>query len=417
MSEFRIAYFINQYPKVSHSFIRREILALERQGFEVLRMALRGWDNELVDEEDMRERSLTRYVLGQGMSGLLVAVGRVIVAQPLPFLRALWLALKLGMRADRSWPYHLVYLAEACRIVPWMHEFNARHVHAHFGTNSAEVVMLARVLGGPAYSFTVHGPEEFDKPGALKIREKARMAAFVIAISSFGRSQLYRWVDYADWPKIKVVHCGLEQAFYQVPATPMPLTPRIVCVGRLCEQKGQLLLVNAVSLLAGRGIDIELVLAGDGEMRGEIESLIKNLALQEKIRITGWISSQQVIEEVLASRALVLPSFAEGLPVVIMEAMALRRPVISTYVAGIPELVRPGEDGWLCPAGDVDALVEALKDFLSMPFNMLQEMGDMAHDRVVERHAIDVEARKLAQLFLMSTEAPDYATQQLSKFV
>jgi glycosyltransferase involved in cell wall biosynthesis len=415
MTEFRIAYFINQYPKVSHSFIRREILALERQGFEVLRMALRGWDSDLVDDEDIRERSLTRYVLGQGLTGLLVAVGRMLLAQPLLFLKALLQALKLGIRADRPWPYHLVYLAEACRIVPWMHEFNARHVHAHFGTNSAEVVMLARIMGGPAYSFTVHGPEEFDKPVALKIREKARLAAFVVAISSFGRSQLYRWVDYADWPKIKVVHCGLEQAFYQETATPMPLTPRIVCVGRLCEQKGQLLLIHAVDILAGRGIDIELVLAGDGEMRTEIEGLINELGLQEKIRITGWISSEQVKEEILASRALVLPSFAEGLPVVIMEAMALRRPVISTYVAGIPELVCPGEHGWLCPAGDVEALVAVLKDFLSMPFNMLHEMGDMAHDRVVERHSIDTEARKLAQLFLMSTEAPDYAPQRLGE--
>jgi glycosyltransferase involved in cell wall biosynthesis len=417
MSELRIAYFINQYPKVSHSFIRREILALERQGFEVLRMALRGWDSELVDEEDVRERSRTRYVLKSGIPGLLAAVTVIAVTRPLLFMRALWFALKLGVNADRPWPFHLVYLAEACRIVPWMAQFGARHVHAHFGTNSAEVAMLARTLGGPAYSFTVHGPEEFDKAQSLKLREKVRHAAFAVAISSFGRSQLYRWVDYADWHKIKVVHCGLEQDFYHAPATPMPLTSRLVCVGRLCEQKGQLLLVNAVSLLARRGIELELVLAGDGEMRGEIESLISQLDLQDKVRITGWISSSQVKEEILASRALVLPSFAEGLPVVIMEAMALRRPVISTYVAGIPELVRPGEDGWLCPAGDVEALVEALKDFLSMPFNLLQEMGDAAHARVVERHSIDVEARKLGQLFLLSAESPDYVHERLSESV
>lgn len=417
MSELRIAYFINQYPKVSHTFIRREILALERQGFEVLRMALRGWDSELVDEEDVRERSRTLYVLQSGIGGLLTATVGIAVARPLLFLRALWAALKLGVHADRPWPLHLVYLAEACRIVPWMAQFSARHVHAHFGTNSAEVVMLARMLGGPAYSFTAHGPEEFDKAQSLKLSEKVRHAAFAVVISSFGRSQIYRWVDYADWHKIKVVHCGLEQAFYHVPPTPMPLTPRLVCVGRLCEQKGQLLLVNAVSLLARRGIDLELVLAGDGEMRGEIESLIRRLDLQDKVRITGWISSTQVKKEILASRALVLPSFAEGLPVVIMEAMALRRPVISTYVAGIPELVRPGEDGWLCPAGDVEALVEALKDFLSTPFNMLQEMGDAAYARVVERHSIDVEARKLGQLFLLSGESSEYAHGRLSESV
>lgn len=403
MSQLRIAYFINQYPKVSHSFIRREILALERQGFEVQRIALRGWDAEVVDDEDLRERKQTRYVLKSGIGGLLFACMRILITRPVRFFLALRLALKMGIRADRPWPFHLIYLAEACRIVPWLEEFGARHVHAHFGTNSAEVVMLARVLGGPSYSFTVHGPEEFDKPEFLKIGEKVKHAAFVVTISSFGRGQLYRWVDYADWPKVKVVHCGLEQAFHEVPTAPMPLTPRIVCVGRLCKQKGQLLLVDAVSHLACKGIDLELVLAGDGEMRDEIESLIKQRNLQTKVRITGWISSDQVRNEILAARALVLPSFAEGLPVVIMEAMALRRPVLTTYVAGIPELVRPGYDGWLFPAGDVEALAAALDEFLAIPIPTLEKMGELAHVRVLKRHSIDVEAEKLAQLFLSVT--------------
>lgn len=220
-------------------------------------------------------------------------------------------------------------------------------MHAHFGTNSTEVVMLANVLGGPAYSFTVHGPEEFDKPQFLHMGEKVRRAAFVAAVSSYGRSQLYRWVAHEHWGKVKVVHCGLERGFHDVAPVNVPCAPRLVCVGRLCEQKGQLLLLEAAHRLAAQSIDFELVLAGDGEMREEIGALIARHGLQAQVRITGWISSAQVREEILAARALVLPSFAEGLPVVIMEAMALRRPVLTTYVAGIPELVRPGENGWL----------------------------------------------------------------------
>ena len=150
----KIAYFINQYPKVSHSFIRREILALERQGFEVLRIALRGWDGELVDAEDLRERERTRHVLQSGMGGLLLATLRALLARPASFFAALGLALRMGLHADRPWPFHLVYLAEACRLLPWVREFGAVHVHAHFGTNSAEVVMLAQALGGPPFSFT-----------------------------------------------------------------------------------------------------------------------------------------------------------------------------------------------------------------------------------------------------------------------
>ncbi|MDP1766670.1 MAG: colanic acid biosynthesis glycosyltransferase WcaL, partial [Methylotenera sp.] len=205
----QISYFINQYPKVSHSFIRREILALERQGFDVQRIALRGWDGDVVDSEDKRELKLTHYVLQQGVMPLLMATMRVLFTTPVRFLAGLKLAIKMGWKAERAMPYHLIYLAEACRILPWLKAHNSRHIHAHFGTNSAEVVMLAHELGGPEYSFTVHGPEEFDKPQFLGLGEKIRRSAFVVAISSFGRSQLFRWVAHSYWNKVKVVHCGL----------------------------------------------------------------------------------------------------------------------------------------------------------------------------------------------------------------
>ncbi|WP_085589553.1 MULTISPECIES: glycosyltransferase [unclassified Pseudomonas] len=398
----RIAYFINQYPKVSHSFIRREILALERQGVEVQRIALRGWDAELQDAEDSSEQARTRYVLQRGVKGLLAPSWQVLRAQPRRFFQALWLAMRLGLRADRAWPYHLVYLAEACQVLQWLQAGEAKHVHAHFGTNSTEVVMLANVLGGPAYSFTVHGPEEFDKPQFLHMGEKVRRAAFVAAVSSYGRSQLFRWVAHDHWAKVKVVHCGLERSFHEVAPVGVPTAPRLVCVGRLCEQKGQLLLLEAARVLAARSIAFELVLAGDGEMRGQIEALIARHGLQQQVRITGWISSAQVREEILAARALVLPSFAEGLPVVIMEAMALRRPVLTTYVAGIPELVRPGENGWLFPAGAVDELAAAMADCLAQPAEALQRMGEAARQRVLQRHDIDTEAARLASYFKAS---------------
>lgn len=395
----RIAYFINQYPKVSHSFIRREILALERLGVQVQRLALRGWDAEVQDAEDASEKLKTRYVLQGGLRALIAPTWHVLRHQPRRFLQALRLALGMGRRADRAWPYHVIYLAEACQLLQWLQASGASHVHAHFGTNSAEVVMLANALGGPAYSFTVHGPEEFDKPQFLHLGEKARRAAFVAAVSAYGRSQLYRWVAHEHWPRIKVVHCGLEQAFHAVPAVAVPAAPRLVCVGRLCEQKGQLLLLEAARRLAAKATAFELVLAGDGEMRGEIERLIDRYGLQRHVRVTGWISSAQVREEILAARALVLPSFAEGLPVVIMEAMALRRPVLTTYVAGIPELVRPGENGWLVPAGDVEQLTEAMADCLAQPVQNLQRMGDAAYHRVLQRHDIDTEAARLAGYF------------------
>ena len=394
-----VAYLVNQYPKVSHSFIRREILALEAQGIQVERIALRGWDADVVDTQDHQEREKTRYLLQGSKIGLLLDTIKVALVHPKHFFSALRLAIKMGFRADRPLPLHLIYLAEACRAFLWLKNSGAQHFHAHFGTNSTEVVMLTHALGGPNYSFTVHGPEEFDKPEFLGLPEKIRRSAFVVAISSFGRSQLFRLVDFAQWSKIQVVHCGLEKSFHAITPRPIPSEPRLVCVGRLCEQKGQLLLVEAAYQLAKKGIAFQLVLAGDGEMRAEIEALISRYQLTSNIRITGWISSDQVREEILASRALVLPSFAEGLPVVIMEAMALHRPVLSTYVAGIPELVIPGENGLLFPAGSVDALAETMEHFLAYSDDVLQNMGVAAYQRVIQRHDIDTEAARLAELF------------------
>jgi colanic acid/amylovoran biosynthesis glycosyltransferase len=393
----RITYLINQYPKVSHTFIRREILALEKQGFEIQRLALRGWDEKLIDLDDIAEQQKTTYVLKNGALSLLISAIKVLLQQPLQFFFALWLAIKMGIKADRPIPFHFIYFLEACEVYLQAKKFDSKHLHAHFGTNPSEIVMLVNALSGLPYSFTVHGPEEFDRPQFLKLAEKINQSKFVVAISSFGRSQLMRWVNFSQWNKINIVHCGLEPSFYNVPVVAMPAAPRLVCVGRLCEQKGQLLLIEAAKNLHEQQINFELILAGDGEMRAEIESLIVQYKLQEKVKITGWISSAEVRSIILASQLLVLPSFAEGLPVVIMEAMSLRRPVISTYIAGIPELLIHRDNGWLCVAGDVRNLTDTIREALSMPTATLQQMGDAAYARVITRHNIDIEAAKLAQ--------------------
>jgi colanic acid/amylovoran biosynthesis glycosyltransferase len=395
----RVAYLINQYPTFSHIFIRREILALERCGVEVMRIALRGWDAELVDAEDQLERKRTRYVLRKGAAALLIALSRMLLTRPVRLLQALALALRMGRRGERSLPVHLIYLAEACRIEPWLRAADIQHLHAHFGTNTAEVAMLVHALGGPKWSFTIHGPKEYDNVTLIWLAEKIRRCAFVVAITSYGRSQLYRLVDHQHWPKIKVVHCGLEAAYFAAAVSPALGAPRLVCVGRLCEQKGQLLLIEAAQRLEAQVGHFELVLVGDGEMRGEIEGLIMRYNLQAKVRITGRVSSEQLRNEILAARALVLPSFAEGLPMVIMEAMALGRPIISTFVAGIPELVQPGKHGWLVPAGDVEALFEAMQDCLNSPVDRLASMGRAAQKRVLARHNVDTQAAQLAELF------------------
>ncbi|WP_051112056.1 glycosyltransferase family 4 protein [Hyphomicrobium denitrificans] len=399
----KVAYVINQYPKVSHSFIRREIQALEEHDIAISRYAIRGWvDKTLVDPADREEQSRTIYILQQPILKLAVALLSAVVQNPRSFLAATGRAFSAMRRSKGRRLVHLAYLVEAAVIADWALKAGVEHIHAHFGTNSAEVAMLAHELTGLPYSFTVHGPEEFDRPVELGLPEKVKAASFVCAISSYGRSQLWRWLPYREWSKIKLVHCGLDAQFLAIAPTPATSKNRLVCIGRLCEQKGQLLLVDAVGRLASEGSDVEVVLAGDGEMRADIEKRIAKLNLADRISITGWIDSDRIIREIKQARALVLPSFAEGIPVVLMEAMALERPVISTYVAGIPELVKDRVSGWLTPAGDVNALTEAIKECLEASDDVLAMMGGNARQAALKDHNIATECEKLANLFQSS---------------
>lgn len=385
MTPARVAYLVNQYPQPSQSFIRREVAALEAGGVAVDRHTVRAWRGPLPDPADEAERGRTRVVLDAGALGLVGSTLACLLRSPGRFLDALKAARRLGRVSERGTPIHLVYLAEACVLKGRLATSGATHLHAHFGTNSATVALLCRLLGGPPYSFTAHGPEEFDAPRALSLGEKVARSAFAVAISRYGRSQLCRWAASADWGKVVVVPCGLDAMFLGGVPTPPPADPRLVYVGRIVEQKGPLVLVEAAGLLHRRGIRFQLDMVGDGPMRGEVEAAIAREGLGEHLRLLGVQGNAEVRAAILGARALVLPSFAEGLPVVLMEALALGRPVVSTYVAGIPELVTP-ECGWLVPAGDPAALADAMASALSAGVDELARMGAAGARRAADRH-------------------------------
>lgn len=396
----KIVYLINQYPKVSHSFIRREIIALENLGVDLGRYTIRAVSLEgLADIEDREEYRKTCILLNNSPFTFVLSALVTCMASPLIFFRALYKSTVLGWQSRQGVVRYWAYLSEACLLKIKLCKEDISHAHAHFGTNAAAVAMFCRILGGPGYSFTVHGPEEFDSPLGLALEEKIKHCRFVVTVSHFGRGQLMRWCPQDLWKKIKVVHCVVDDFFLQANQIAMPDSPRLVCVGRLCAQKGQLLLLEALHELDKKGMDFEMVLAGDGEMRGVVEQQIREYSLERKVRITGWISGAQVKEEILAAKVMVLPSFAEGLPVVIMESLALRRPVISTYVAGIPELVHHGKNGWLVPAGSVQDLVAALREALVASPEQLMQMGAAGAQAVRERHNSSIEAAKLLAYF------------------
>lgn len=400
----RIAYFTNQYPAVSHTFIRREIRAIESLGMTVVRYALRPGDN-LVDVDDKDEQNQTRYVLGGGVSDIIRCFVVLLLTGPLSVGRTILLAMKIGWRSDRGILRHFAYVAEAAVLAYWCRRDEVQHLHAHFGTNSAAIAMLAWRISGIPFSFTAHGPDEFERAPSLSLDIKLKFAAFAVCVSSFGRSQYMRWSHPDLWQKIAVVHCGLDSAFFDRPIPSFPPVPRFICVGRLGEQKAQIVLVKAVRLLQDEGIHTEIVLAGDGPMRRQVEEAIRLAGLQNQITITGWISGDRIKAEFAAAQFLVLPSFAENMPVVIMEAFALGRPVISTYVAGIPEMVQPGRTGWLVPAGDETALAGAMREALGSSVEQLASMGAAGRSDMIERHDILKEAAKLKALFESSSRS------------
>lgn len=394
----KIAYLTNQYPKTSHSFIRREILALESLGFEVERYSIRDADETLVHDADVAESARTRVILRAGIPALCAALASTALTQPIAWLRALRVASAMSWHSERGWLRHMAYLAEACVLLRWMRRARVEHVHAHFGTNPPTVALLARTLGGPPFSFTVHGVDG-DSPQTLSMQRKIESARFVVAVSYHGLSQLTRSCTPEEASKIQLVRCGVDDAFLRSPPARVPASPRLVCVARFSKEKGHLVLLQAVHVLKQQGVECELVLIGDGAGRSAIEAAIERMGLSECVRLRGWMDADDVKQQLLESRALVLPSFSEGLPVAIMESLALERPVISTYISGIPELVVPRENGWLVPAGALEELTDAMREALTAPTEKLQAMGRAGARKVTSQHDARAEAKKLAQLF------------------
>lgn len=394
----KLAYLINQYPQPSQSFIRREIAALEQLGIPVSRFTLRRYSGPLPDPADQAEQKKTFAVLDQRSGALLLAVCWVFLNRPSATIHAFLTALRSNWEARRGPLVKIAYFVEACFLARHFHQEAITHVHAHFGTNSTAVALLVRLLGGPTYSFTCHGPEEFDRMETLGLGAKIHHASFAVAISDFGRSQLYRCTEHSDWGKIHVVHCGVDDSFLASVPTPVPSNRRLLCIGRLSEQKGQLTLVDAIALVVPHVPDLELLLVGDGEMHLQIEKAISRLNLQNSVRLLGWKSGTEIRDLLISSRAMVLPSFAEGLPVVIMESLALGRPVISTGVMGIPELVRNKETGWLVPPANPELLAEAIIECLATEPAQLTQMGAAGRALIIDRHNALREAEQLLVL-------------------
>lgn len=394
----KLAYLLNSYPMTSTTFIRREIAAIERAGVPVKRFAVRHWQERLVDPQDMSERGRVEYLLsGQGrrlMSGLV----RHALLHPRGFGEALEATREMHRAAGGGFVRHSAYLAQAIRLRARCRDLGITHVHAHFSTNAATVAMLCHRLGGPRYSFTVHGPDELEQLVENSVGDKAQHAAFVIAISAYCRDRLQAYLPEHLHARVKIVPCGLDLRDYPSDPGPPPMSARLLSVGRLCPQKGQAEIPAAIAAAADTAPGLSVVLIGDGESRAAIEREIAATATGGKVKLLGWRTNAEVRRRIGETRALLLPSHAEGLPIVIMEAFAMGRPVITTRIAGIPELV-DDSCGWLVEPGDGAALAEAIRAVMAASKAKLAKMGKEGRKRVMARHDLDRIAPRLIALF------------------
>ena len=394
----KLAYLTNQYPKISHTFIRREILALEAQGIDVTRFSIRRAAENFPDAQDQQELVRTRFLLDGGTFTLSKNMLRVAAANPRAFAVALRQAMEMGWQSQRGLARHFAYLAEACVLKNLCAARGITHLHVHHATNPAAVALLCQTLGGPPYSLTVHGPEEFENAAQLALPTKIARAAFVVSVSEWGRTQLFRHCDAAQRHKIYLIRNGVEENFAEFAPRPIQDTPRFLWVGRLAEQKNPMLLLDAITHLRNENIFCTVTLLGDGPLRAGLEHEIARRALGDRIELKGWANYKQILKELQQVRALVISSRAENTPTVILETLLQERPVISANIGGVPEMIDDDKTGWLVSPNDAPALAEAMRRALETPPETLQHMGRLGRKFILEHFDGMKQTRALRRL-------------------
>ena len=393
----RIAYMTGQYPRATDTFIQREVAALRAKGVFVQTFAVRRPPaSEAGTAEQDAERAGTHYLVPCTPWGLVVAHLGLLVRSPGRYFKGLALALTARAPGLRSFVYQMLYFLEAGLVARQMRLKSLSHLHNHFASSSCTVAMLAAELGGFTFSFTVHGPAIFFEPKYWRLDEKVRRALFVCCISHYCRSQVMIWTPPAKWDRLHIVHCGVDPSLFAGPQVGSDGAD-LMWVGRLAAVKALPVLLEAVAQLKATNPAVRLTVVGDGPDRPMLEATVRDLDVADCVEFVGYQSNAEVRKRLSETDVFVISSFAEGVPVVLMEAMASYVPVVATRIAGVAELVNDGVSGHLVPPGDVQALVEKLTSLLADP-SLRSEMGLAGRAMVEQEFNIHSEADRLCQI-------------------
>lgn len=400
----RIAYLTSCYPAPSHTFIRREIEGVRKRGLDVSTFSVqRPAPHERLTETDQRERDGTFYLIptsgGQFLS-LIAAHLKELLSHPLAYFRTLRWALRHRVPGTRAFIWAFFYFAEAILLVSELRHRDIEHVHNHFANSAAIVGMLASAHVGVGWSLTLHGISEFDYPSGLLLKEKLRTADFAPCVSYFTMSQAMRTCDARDWNKLFICHCGIELDVMPAGRSTNPSQEgtRIVCVGRLSPEKGHLGLLQVVAKLRDEGLHLSLSLVGDGPERQTVEEKVRALNLSESVTLLGQLDEKNTLQTIAEHDVLVSASFMEGLPVVLMEAMALGVSVVAPRVAGVPELVCHDDNGLLFSPADWDDLADQLRRIVTEP-TLRTRLTEAGRTAVMDGFLVEQSAAIMAQRF------------------
>lgn len=393
-----IAYLTGEYPRATDTFIQREVAGLRALGMQVETCSIRRTDpSHHVGAEQRTEAANTFHILEAAKNPirLLGAHMRLFAQSPRRYLGALaqaWHTRAPGLKAGL---YQLIYFAEAGMLARHMQRRGITHLHNHIATASCTVAMLASALSSIPYSFTLHGPDIFFEPYRWRLDAKIASARFVACISHFCRAQAMNFSDSEHWDKLHIVHCGVEPDRYA--PKPRERGKHLLFVGRLAGVKGVPVLLDALRTLRIDHPDLRVTFIGDGPERTALELRARNLGLDSITEFVGYKNQADVAITFAGTDIFVLPSFAEGVPVVLMEAMAAGVPVVTTHVAGVPELVEDGVHGILTHAGDSASLGRAIDALLNDPIRA-KAMGEAGRKKVIADFNIAQETRWLAEL-------------------
>lgn len=402
----RVAYLVSQYPALSHTFIETEVEALRALGAEVHTFSVRRAGHMLSHRSRCESR---RTVVLQNPLASSLALARLVSRSPRAILLGLSAALRSGPLSARARLWQVFYLLEALVLWDWMRRRELRHVHVHFANSGADIARLAVILGaavdGPdagwAWSLTMHGPTEFDDRVRQDLPAKYRAAAFIACISDFTRSQVMRDLPPAQWGKVRLVRMGVNAAQFlparQREGRPSHEVLQVLAVGRLVPEKGLPIMLSAVQALKSRGVPVRLLVAGGGQLFDELFDVVQRQGLVDQVELMGPVSPDLMPDLYRSADVFCLPSFAEGLPVVLMEAMASELPVVSTAISGIPELVDDGVTGVVVPAGRADLIADALHR-LAADGDLRRRLGLAAREAVQRDHDPAVNAAALLEL-------------------